>query len=432
MYNVGRIYTAGERYNTIPVHIVSQWYTHLAHALPVIVDEQLRPVVLLRHAHDIYIHETLQGEHRVTFRLPYQVLPELATGSLVDLAGRIYRIEVMDNLDEPTGRLLAVEGIALWSDLAKAVMLEGRTWTNATAVEMLGWLVFLTPWRVGESAVTTRRSLHWAGGCNRLGAIRQVEKIFSAEIVWDTAARTVSIVPAGGVDRGLFFLRKRNLRSLSVQASTLDTIHRLYPRGQAGVTIAPVNRGIDFIEVPSPISPPLSALLVDERFTEPQALLEYAQVVLAARGTPRMTYACDIMDISALGDEAPVQVGDIVTVYDEDTDVTLKTRVVRMMYDVESPHESRIELSTATPDTSDIISQLQEELAVHDRLQLAPFNTLLSSVDFHSDGMVTRYEDGTRYTWAFVRDPAGRITRLTNLAYGTRIDIRHFTTGVPS
>lgn len=434
MYNTDLIYNSEARYNTVPVYIVSEWYTTLAHALPVVVNDQLQPLVLLSDAYTVRTVEQIGGEHKLTFSLPYKVIPELAVNTLIDLAGRIFRVVSIDLRDEDDGKTLSIEAWALWQDLAKAVRLDGRTWDSATAAEIIGWLVFLTPWRVGESAVTAQRSYHWEGGCNRLEALRHVEKLFNAEIVWDTTARTVSIVPAGGYDRNLYFVRKRNLKRLDVQTSSTDLIYRLYPRGQGGLTIAAVNNGVDFIEVAAPMAPPHSAVLVAEDFNDAQALLEYAQVMLQQLSSPAISYVCEIVDISAMpggGAEAALAVGDIVTVYDEDLDLSLKTRVVKMDYNVEEPWASGIELATVVRDTSDIILDLQEQLIHRDRQQLAPFNTLLAGVDFHADGMVTRYEDSTRYIWLFSRDAQGRLIKLVNTAYGTEIGVNYYTTGVP-
>ena len=433
MYNTGRLYNNQEVYNTVPVSVTPEWYTHLAHALPIIVTEDLAVQVILSSAHNIIVDQVLQGEEKLTFQMPYRDVPtELVPEACVELAGRVLRIVSIDNRDEDVGRIMTVEAWARWSDLAKAPYLQGRSWVDATAAEILGWLVFLTPWRVGESAVTSRRSMHWTGGCNRLKAIRHVEEIFTAEVVFDTAARTVSIVPAGGVDRGAYVLRQRNLRRLDIQTSTADTIYRLYPRGQGGITIAPVNRGLEYIEIPAPTNPPASEVLIAEDFTDAGALLEYAQAVFATMNTPRVSYVCKIMDISNTDPDDTLYCGDVVTVYDEDTDTFLKTRVVRMRYNVEEPWNSDIEMSTVVQDVGSIIRQLQQELVYRDERQLAPFNTLLSGADFHTDGLVTYYEDGTRYVWLVSRDAEGRITMLVNTAYGTTIDVRRFATGVPT
>lgn len=433
MYNTGRIYNAQEINNSVPVSVTPEWYTHLAHALPIIVTEDLAVQVILSRAHSIIVDQVLQGEEKLTLQIPHRDVPtELVPEACVELAGRVFRIVSIDNRDEDAGRMVTVEAWARWSDLTKAPYLQGRSWVNATAAEILGWLVFMTPWRVGESAVTSRRSMHYTGGCNRLEPIRRVEEIFTAEVVFDTVSRTVSIVPAGGVDRGAYVLRQRNLSRLDIQTSTVDAIYRLYPRGQGGITIAPVNRGLEYIEIPASVNPPASAVLIAEDFTDAAALLEYARAVFATMNTPRVSYVCKIMDISTTDPDDTLHCGDVVTVYDEDTETFLKTRVVRMRYNVEEPWNSDIEMSTVVRDIGSIIQGLQRELLHRNERQLAPFNTLLSDVDFHPDGMVTHYEDGTRYIWLVSRDAAGRITRLINTAYGTIIDVRHLTAGVPT
>ena len=437
MYNARKFYNSGDSYNQAIGYIAPAWYTHPAHAVPAIVDEQFRPLELLAKAHNIATRETLAREHTVTLTIPYDPASLVLPGALVELAGVIYRIATIDSADDEGGRTLTVEAWALWNDLAKARKIEGRAWVTVTAEEMLGWLVFLTPWRVGTSLVTQRRSFSWQGGCNRLDAIRQVETLYNAEIVWDTVERTVSIVPEGGVDRGLYFLRYRNLRAIDIQASSVDTIYRLYPKGRAGLGIESVNRGLDYVEVPAPEvpmaqSPPPSDTLVDERFVDPQELLEYATAILAARSGPRMTYECDVVDISAAdSSEVDIRVGDIVTVYDETMDLTLKTRVISMEYNVAEPWLSKIELSTVTLGTSNILKQLLDDKAMADKRQFAPHNTLLQSVDFHTGGMVTRYEDATRYLWTFTADAQGRITRLTNVDHAQHIDIRWLGTELP-
>ena len=433
MYNIGRLYNSQEIYNTVPVSVTPGWYTHLAHALPIVVTEELAVQVILPSAHNIVVDQVLRGEEKLIFQIPHMdVPPELATEACIELAGRVYRIVNIDSRDEDEGRMVTVEAWGRWSDLSKAPYLLGRSWTNATAAEILGWLIFLTPWRVGEVAVTTKRSIHWIGGCNRLEAIRHVEEIFTAEVVFDTAARTVSIIPAGGVDQGAYVLRHRNLRRLDMQKSTADTVYRLYPQGQGGITIAPVNRGLDYIEIPAPTNPPASAVLLAEDFTDAAALLEYAQAVFATMNTQRISYVCKIMDISAADPDDVMNCGDVVTVYDEDTDTSLKTRVVKIRYNVEEPWNNDIELSTVVKDVGDLIYDLQRELLHRDARQLAPFNTLLSDVEFYANGMITHYEDGTRYIWLVSRDVEGRITRLINTAYGTTIDVRRFATEVPT
>jgi len=392
MYNTVRRYNTGESYNHVAVlRQAPAWYTHLGHALPIIVDNHLRPVILLHQAYEIFVHETLVGEDRLAFRLPHPAPTELTTGALLDMAGKVYRVMILANREDERGtRLIEIEAWALWYDLVKMPELPLQEWIGASVPEILAWLLPGSGWTTGLVTVTARRNLRWGGGCNRLEALREMERVFNTEIVWDTATRTISVVPGGGADTGVFFLRGKNLRKAESETSMVETVYRLYPRGHQGLTITVVNNGIPYLEVPSLYDPPPSAVLKAEEFTDPQQLKEYAEAVFATINTPQVSYICGIVDLSALPDheDGPVRIGDVVTVYDEDALIDIKTRVIRMRYSVEEPWNSEIELSTVRQDLSHTLSTVQQAVTrfeaadavtSQDIAQLMVFNHLLNS-----------------------------------------------------
>ena len=392
MYNIGRRYNTGERYNILPVPWQAPaWFTHLGHALPIVIDTQLRPVALLHQAHEIFVHETLAGEDRLTFSLTHPAPAELITGVLLDLAGKVYRVMILENREDDQGtRLVEVEAWALWYDLTKMPELPAQEWIGATVSEILTWLLPGSGWSVSTVAPLTRRNLRWGGGSNRLEALREMERVFSAEIVWNTVARTVAVVLGGGADTGVFFLRGKNLRKAESEISIVEMVHRLYPRGHQGLTITVVNNGVPYLEVPSPFNPPPSAVLVAEEFTDPHQLKEYAEAVFATMNTPQASYVCGIVDLSALPgyEDGPVRLGDVVTVFDEEAMINIKTRIVRMRYSVEEPWNSEIELSTVRQDLSHAIGVVQQAVmkfeaadtvGTQDIAQLMVFNHLLNS-----------------------------------------------------
>jgi phage minor structural protein len=337
------------------------WYTLLGYVPPILVDSHLRPVALLHQAHEISVHETLAGEDKLTFNLPHSAPAELTAGALLDLAGKIYRTMILGNKDDQGTRIIDVEAWALWYDLAKMPELPAHEWIGATVLEILAWLLPGSGWTAGTVTVTARRNLRWSGGVNRLECLREMERVFNAEIVWDTASRTVSVVMGGGEDTGEFFLRGRNLRKFEVETDIRDTAYRLYPRGRKGLTISTVNNGIQYLEVPSPFDPPPSAVLVAEEFTDPQQLKEYAEVVFATMNTPRKNYRCKVADLSGI--DPTVQrpkVGDIVTVYDETTDIQVRTRVVGLVWKTDQPEDTGIELSTTSLDMAELANRLRD------------------------------------------------------------------------
>ena len=392
MYSIGMRYNTGERYNSSqelwrpPV-----WYTHLGHALPIVINAHLSPEVLLHNAYEIFTDEQLAGEDRLTFSLPHPLPAELTTGALLDMAGKIYRIMVLSSREADQGvRVVEVEAWALWYDLTKMPELPAQEWIGATVSEILAWLLPGSRWAAHGITVTSQRNLRWGGGANRLECLRAMERVFNAEIGWDTASRTVSVTSAGGPETSLFFLRGKNLRKAESETSIVDTVHRLYPRGHQGLTITVVNNGLPYLEVPSLQDPPPSAVLVAEEFTDPHQLKEYAEIIFATMNTPQVNYTCGIVDLSAMPgyEEEAIKLGDVVTVFDEDADINIKTRVVKMRYSLEEPWNSEIELSTIRQDLAHSMHVIQQNVqrfeaadvvGTQDIAQLMVFNHLLNS-----------------------------------------------------
>jgi len=346
------------------LELVIRWYTHPAYAVPVVVDSEGRPQILLSDAFQIVIDESLQGTDLLTFILPSPHPSGLDLGSLIDLAGRVYRVTIIRELEDDVGlRRVEVEAWALWYDLAKMPNLPEQDWVGVTVAEILPFLLAGTGWTPYQAVATSRRSLRWAGGCNRLEALRELERIFQVEVVWNTSVRTVSVQLAGGVDYGLYALRGKNLTKFEVETSAADLVHRLYPRGKDGLTIAEVNQGKPYLEVSSPYSPPPSAVLVVEGLTTPQSLMEFALQEFAALQLPRISYSCRMVDLSAPpGEVERLRLGDRVTVYDEDSGRHFTARVVRLRYHVEEPWRSEIELSTAQRNLLESVGEIRRRV----------------------------------------------------------------------
>jgi len=393
VYNTGRRYNTDTFYNQVflPWHPIP-WYDRLGFAVPVVVNAHMEPVFLLQDAYDIILHQTLGSEDRLEFKLPLKPgMEKLETGVLLDLSGSIYRTIVLANKEENTGaRHLHIEAWASWYDLLKMPEIPAREWENTTAAEVLNYLIFGTGWQAGSVTFTPHRPFVFRGGCNRLDALRELERIFQVELGFQTRNRLVAIREARGEDRHVFFLRGKNLRRAQEEKNIIEVVTRVYPRGRGGLTIETVNNGIPYLEVASGYTPPPSAVLIAEEFADPNQLKEYAQAFLDAVSQPRVSYECGIVDLAVLPgfEEEQVKLGDVVTVYDEDSGININTRVVRMKYFVEEPWRSDIELAVVRKDLAATLNQVRrsvtlfetaDNLGRKDIEHLSVFNLLLNS-----------------------------------------------------
>jgi len=346
--------------------VASFWFTGVAHALPVILDADEKPAVLLHDAYNIMIYEELQSEDRLEFAIPGPGPPELKVSAVLDLAGRYYRVIRIRNLEDEGIRTLRIEAWALWYDLAKMPELPKIKWSNTTIAEILEFLMPGSGWSPSAIGIAERRNLTWDGGTNRLECLREIERVFNAEIVWNTAARVFSVLVSGGVETGVWFLRGRSLKKFEVESDFRDTVHRVYPRGKDGLTIASVNDGVPYLEIPTTINPPPSRVLLAEEFTDPAQLKLWAQAEFSKIKEAKVVYECEILDLSAFPgySEEKIRVGDIVEVYDEETDTGLKARIVRLQYNVEKPWESKVEIASAHQDIAGEIRALQQDISL--------------------------------------------------------------------
>jgi|GEM_PF-3753539 len=365
MYNTENRYNTGFLFNQILHRQPPGWYTRITHALPIVVNDRLIPLTLLHEAYSIFVDEVLGGEDKLSFRLPWPAPAELMPGALIDFAGKVYRIMIINDIKDDNGtRHIETEAWALWYDLGKMPELSEKRWINASVSEVLDYLLQGTRWSLGNIEVFARRDLSWGGGCNRLEILREMEKIYNAEIKWDTVSRVISVTLVNESDSGMFFLRAKNLRKVNIETSYTDTVHRLYPRGYDGIGIESVNNGLPYIELLNPPEPPLCAVLNVSDITEPQMLKEYALAVFSKMNVPQINYECEVADLSAISgyEDEFVKVGNVVTVFDENSDINVKTRVTRLRYDVVEPWKSGIELSTIKQDISGAFRDASEKI----------------------------------------------------------------------
>ena len=94
-------------------------------------------------------------------------------------------------------------------------------------------------------------------------------------------------------------------------------------------------------------------------FTNPYQMLEYANMRLADYAAPRVSYVLNSMDLSVLTgyEHEAWKLGDIVTVKDDELNLSVKTRIVRREYNLLEPWNTVLELSTTLRELGDSSSQ---------------------------------------------------------------------------
>lgn len=146
-------------------------------------------------------------------------------------------------------------------------------------------------------------------------------------------------------------------------------------------------------------------------------MLEFAQLRLAELAQPRISYVMSAMDLSVLTgyEHETWKLGDIVMVYDDELNLSIKTRIVRRQYNLQEPWKTVLELSTTLRELGDasaqwdkMSDQLSQSTVIQDMKDMVPFNHLRNS----------RADDGFAY-WEILD-----LKLIRNMAYPEQQPLR--------
>ncbi|OAO82785.1 hypothetical protein A0O32_0712 [Anoxybacillus flavithermus] len=202
-----------------------------------------------------------------------------------------------------------------------------------------------------------------------LWLVRQAAKIIGLEIQWDSMNRIINLVKRIGSNRGTGFRYRKNLKSVK-RTITPPQATVIYPYGKNGLTIAEVNGGKDYIEnYDWYISQGVSLeearkkyrkeyILEDDRFMLAGNLKRYAEDLLKELAFPRISYQVTVLDLSAITglEEDKFYLGDDVRIYNEDLNLDVTTRILRMKVYPQEPWRNEVELGFLEPGLGDVSS----------------------------------------------------------------------------
>lgn len=273
---------------------------------------------------------------------------------------RVYRIKHRDPARDGTRTTIDVEAEALWVDLADRVIPGHFLLTEDTPDHGLDLIILHRDygWTVG----TVDAPAFAFYGIDKTDAtilelLREWAHNTGCELVFDTEARTVSLVAAQGESRDLGFRYAWNLRGIT-RRETPPEVTRLYAYGRNGLTISALSPdGTEHIDDFSYyIAQGLTAeeaeaqylrekIWKDDAFISDGPLYEAAVARLAALAQPVAAYEAKVIDLTGSGLPVEAGIGDTVPVRDATLGISIRTRVVRLVTRPLAPHNNEIELA---------------------------------------------------------------------------------------
>lgn len=232
-----------------------------------------------------------------------------------------------------------------------------------TAFDGLKKIVTGTNWTVGY--VDSDDVLHSMAEEKKtvLNLLHTFSSLTGKTLVFDTINRKVSLVNNFGKETDFVFRYRKNIKSikrtiLPPQATVL------YPTGRGGLTIESVNDGTPYIENYSwyleqgiPLKDAREKYKKeyyweDERFIYAGTLLRAGQEKLAELSRPQISYETNV-----IAGAEDLKVGDYAWVIDEELDMRLKVRVVKLNIVPGREWENKIEFDYVLPGLQNIIGE---------------------------------------------------------------------------
>lgn len=296
---------------------------------------------------DYYIQEEWFGaDDTLAFTLPtdHPQLPDMICQlSLVDKeSGQAFLIT---NIDE--GDVKAKIDLDEFREQMFLSYTNGSATALATAQQVLpaGWSV------QDFSGSTTRRTIE-AEGATALEILQKLPDTYGIAVRFDRKTKRVLLRnPDIMAPSGTYLTEELNLRKRPVRSQTSESFAtRLYAVGKDGVTFASINSGKNYVENHEYSDRVISAYWKDERYTDPQSLLDDAKKKLSEMAKPAQSYECDVADLAKID---PTRFGHLsmemyqaVTLMDAERGTRLAHRVVQYKRYPHYPEKNTVTLST--------------------------------------------------------------------------------------
>lgn len=316
---------------------------------------------VLENAYDVIITGEINGIDTLEFNLPFrdEKRKYLENEKQVKVGDDAYRIRtITDEKNEQGTAITSVYAEAAFYDLGFSTKKAEITFNADTGDVPMAYALQDTGWTVGTVNKRTKRT--WT--CqekNALAILRKVQDLHGGDLSFDNANKTVSLLTFSGTDSGALFCYKKNMKFIKRVIDTQSLITRLYAYGKDGMTFASINGGKEYVEDTTYTNEIRVSTLDCSNFTNPYQMLEYAEMRLADYAAPRISYVLNAMDLSVLTgyEHESWKLGDIVTVRDDELNISVKTRIVRREYNLLEPWNTVLELSTTLRELGDSSSQ---------------------------------------------------------------------------
>lgn len=247
----------------------------------------------------------------------------------------------------------------LWAKDYKTFSVKDSTIYDAArlACAGTGWTVFV-PEADDPEYIGKIRNAGMLDVQNADDVLQKLCAAFMLEIRYDSKNKEIFFYEKRGKDRGVYFKDGLNLKKLTHKRDTYDLYTRIRPVGKDNLSIAKVNDGVEYLE--NKIYSTKNRTYVwdaGDDYTDPQALMDDAKLMLADLAAPVDSFEADLIDLanqSSIYSVLSYQLGDRIRLIDSRTGTSVVRRIVKLTRYPDKPTKNTAEISSPILKFSDL------------------------------------------------------------------------------
>ena len=308
------------------------------------------------------IKEQFDGINYLTFTLPEDVVVHNEDVVFETIDRQEYVVKII-NGDYITCEL-NLDGLkAQQTDFSNNSATAGNTLIQA--LSGTGWT------GIDQTGLTSKKTI--SGALTPFDIIQKIAETWDGvTALYNTEQKTVTLVfPALNTATVTFLTEDLNLRQLDIAGDSSKFCTRIRAEGANGITFASINDGKDYVENYSYSNKIVyGEKIVDNRFTDAQSLMEYAQSKLDAMAVPSLSYECPVVDVASYDGEysfLELKMHKAVWLLDKKRNMRIQHRVVAYERHPANPENNKVTLAT-------VLITLQQAVKNADNITMGTFS----------------------------------------------------------
>ncbi len=357
---------------------------------------------------DYYIKESSDGLDELVFEIPItdENYPYILEEAPV-VEQQKYIIKAVD-ADEETAKVKCQLDIDEWLSDMYVGFTNGSDTLYNTVQKVLpgGWRL------IDDTHLNTRMTIELEAGTS-YDVLTSCASAYGVKFRFDNVARTLTLcIPENNQPMGVFVTRQLNMTELNYKGKSTEFATRMYAYGKDGMTFETLNDGKPYVDDHRYSDKIISVYWKDDRYTDPQSLLDAAKLNLAALAVPSRSYSCSVVDLAQTNPELysfqDFSLFNVVTLIDDVKGTRINHVVAEYTRYPHYPENNEVTLSTVTPSIQDSVKSIQAQIEKPNsqfrQIMQAAVNTATEIITGNLGGhyIVTNGEDGHPNGWAIL------------------------------